>query len=240
MKHKLDLLAFAAHPDDVEISASGIMLKHVNAGLKTGIIDLTQGELSTRGNLESRSRETAAASKLLQLTARENLMLSDGFFEINQEALIAVIKMIRKYQPDIMLINAENDRHPDHGMAHKLVKRAAFLSGLIKIETEIEGENQKPWRPRNIYAYIQDLFVEPNLIIDVSDYWIQRMEVLDCFSSQFYNPNSKEPQTPISTPEFRMNIEGRSVQLARYINCHHAEGLLYVRPLGVELLSDLT
>ncbi len=239
MKQKINILAFAAHPDDVEISAAGIMLKHQEAGLKTGIIDLTQGELSTRGQLETRKLETQKASEILKLSVRENLNMHDGFLEINNESLISVIKAIRKYQPDILLINSDNDRHPDHGIAHKLVHRAAFLSGLIKIETIHEGEVQEAWRPKNIYAYIQDLFKQPDLIIDVTDFWEKRTEAFECFSSQFYNPNSLEPTTPISTPEFKKNIEGRSVQLARYINCKHAEGLLAVKPLGVNLLSDL-
>lgn len=239
MKQKINILAFAAHPDDVEISAAGIMLKHQEAGLKTGIIDLTQGELSTRGQLETRKLETQKASEILKLSVRENLNMHDGFLEINNESLISVIKAIRKYQPDILLINSDNDRHPDHGIAHKLVHRAAFLSGLIKIETIHEGEVQEAWRPKNIYSYIQDLFKQPDLIIDVSDFWEKRTEAFECFSSQFYNPNSLEPTTPISTPEFKKNIEGRSVQLARYINCKHAEGLLAVKPLGVNLLSDL-
>lgn len=239
MNQKINILAFAAHPDDVEISVAGIMIKHQDAGLKTGIIDLTQGELSTRGQLEIRKKETQKASEIMKLSVRENLNMSDGFLEVNRESLMAVIKVIRKYQPDVILINSDNDRHPDHGIAHKLVHRAAFLSGLIKIETIYNNEVQDVWRPKNIYAYIQDLFQHPDLIIDVSDFWVRRTEALECFASQFYNPNSTEPSTPISTPEFKNNIEGRSVQLARHINCKHAEGLLTVKPIGVKLLTDL-
>ena len=239
MNQKINILAFAAHPDDVEISVAGIMIKHQDAGLKTGIIDLTQGELSTRGQLEIRKKETQKASEIMKLSVRENLNMSDGFLEVNRESLMAVIKVIRKYQPDVILINSDNDRHPDHGIAHKLVHRAAFLSGLIKVETIYNNEVQDVWRPKNIYAYIQDLFQHPDLIIDVSDFWVRRTEALECFASQFYNPNSTEPSTPISTPEFKNNIEGRSVQLARHINCKHAEGLLTVKPIGVKLLTDL-
>jgi bacillithiol biosynthesis deacetylase BshB1 len=239
MIRKINLLAFAAHPDDIEISVSGIMLKHQSVGMSTGIIDLTQGELSSRGQLETRKLETQKASEILKLSVRENLNMPDGFLEINQESLMAVIKVIRKYQPDIVLINSEKDRHPDHGIAHKLVHRAAFLSGLIKIETLFEGKPQMAWRPKNLYAYIQDVYVHPDLIIDVSEFWTKRTEAFECFSSQFYNPESSEPATPISTPEFKKNVEGRSVQLARYINCQHAEGLVTVNPIGVKLLSDL-
>jgi bacillithiol biosynthesis deacetylase BshB1 len=239
MNQKINILAFAAHPDDVEISAAGILLKHQAAGLKIGIIDLTQGELSTRGQLDMRKQETNNASEILKLSVRENLNMNDGFLDINRESLMAVIKVIRKYQPDIILINSDNDRHPDHGIAHKMVHRAAFLSGLIKIETFHNNEIQEAWRPKHIYAYIQDLFKHPDLIIDVSDFWSTRMLALECFASQFYNPNSLEPNTPISTPEFKSNIEGRSVQLARHINCKHAEGLLTVKPIGVNLLTDL-
>jgi bacillithiol biosynthesis deacetylase BshB1 len=239
MNQKINILAFAAHPDDVEISAAGILLKHQAAGLKTGIIDLTQGELSTRGQIELRKQETKKASEILKLSVRENLDMNDGFLDVNRESLTSVIKVIRKYKPDIILINSDNDRHPDHGIAHKLVHRAAFLSGLIKIETIHNNEVQDAWRPKHIYAYIQDLFKHPDLIIDVSDFWSKRTEALECFASQFYNPNSLEPTTPISTPEFRKNIEGRSLQLARHINCQHAEGLLVVKPIGVNLLSDI-
>lgn len=239
MIQKINILAFAAHPDDVEISAAGIMLKHQDAGLTTGIIDLTQGELSTRGQLEIRKQETQKASEILKLSVRENLNMCDGFLDVNRESLTAVIQVIRKYKPDVILINSDNDRHPDHGIAHKLVHRAAFLSGLIKIETQHNGIAQEAWRPKNIYAYIQDLFQHPDLIIDVSEFWSKRAEALECFASQFFNPNSLEPTTPISTPEFKKNIEGRSVQLARHINCKHAEGLLTVKPIGVNLLTDL-
>ena len=239
MDRKINILAFAAHPDDVEISASGIMIKHQMAGLTTGIIDLTQGDLSSRGHLETRKSETKKASEILKLSVRENLNMNDGFLEINQESLISIIKVIRRYQPDIILINSEKDRHPDHGIAHKLVHRAAFLSGLLKIQTFSDDKPQKEWRPQNIYAYIQDVFIQPDLIIDVSEFWAKRTQALECFSSQFYDPESSEPNTPISTPEFKKNIEGRSVQLARVISCQHAEGLIAIKPLGVNLLSDL-
>ena len=239
MHPKIDILAFAAHPDDVEISAAGIMIKHKEAGLKTAVIDLTAGELGSRGSAELRKTESEQASLIMQLDARENLGFRDGFLEVNENALMSVVRIIRKYRPDIMLINAETDRHPDHGIAHTLVKRAAFLSGLVKIETHSDGVAQAAWRPKAIYAYIQDQFIHPDVLVDVSEQWEKRMACLMAYSSQFYNPASTEPLTPISTPEFMKNIEGRSVQLARHIQCRHAEGLNTVRPIGTHLLTDL-
>lgn len=236
---KINLLAYAAHPDDVEISISGTMLKHKKMGLKTGIIDLTAGELGTRGNADLRKIESAKATEILQLDARENLGLADGFFEINHDSLMKVVVTLRKYKPDIILINAEKDRHPDHGRGHELVKRAVFLSGLSKIETFDENGPQTTWRPKNMYAYIQDYFFQPDIIIDVTDHWNHRMESLLAYSSQFFDPNSEEPQTPISTPEFLENINGRSIQLGRLINTKHAEGLKVIKPIGVTNLMDL-
>jgi len=237
--NKLDILAFAAHPDDVEISAAGILLKHKAMGHSMGIVDLTQGELGSRGNVATRQAESQKASDLLGLTARENLNLKDGFLTESEEALMQIIQCIRKYQPDTLLINAETDRHPDHGIAHKMVKRAAFLSGLAKIKTFEQGQEQSAHRPKQIFAYIQDIYHEPDLIIDVSDFWEKRMEVLMCYASQFYNPNSSEPLTPIATPEFLKAIEGRGAQLARFINVQYAEGLKTVRPIGINDLMSL-
>lgn len=236
---KINLLAYAAHPDDVEISISGTMIKHKKMGLTTGIVDLTAGELGTRGNAELRKLESAKAAEILNLDARENLGLADGFFEINHESLLKVVVTLRKYQPDIILINAEKDRHPDHGRGHELVKRAVFLSGLPKIETSDENGQQSPWRPKNMYAYIQDYFFQPDLLIDVSEHWDLRMASLLAYSSQFFDPNSDEPQTPISTPEFLDNIEGRSIQLGRLISTKHAEGLKVIKPIGVKNLMDI-
>lgn len=240
MSQPIKLLAFAAHPDDVEISVSGIMIKHKQAGLTTGIIDLTRGELGTRGSAEIRASESAKASGILGLDVRENLGLRDGFFVQDEESLMAVVRAIRKHRPQIVLMNAESDRHPDHGNAHSLVKRACFLSGLVKIKCLDNGREPEPWRPQAMYSYIQDYFLEPDLIVDVSGVWEQRMDSLMCYSSQFYNPNSGEPATPISTEEFLKNIEGRAIQLGRHINCRYAEGLRKVRPIAVHLLTDLS
>lgn len=239
MSQPIKLLAFAAHPDDVEISVSGIMLKHKQAGFTTGIIDLTRGELGTRGSAELRAQESVKASQILDLDVRENLGLRDGFFIQDEDSLMAVVKMIRKHRPQVVLMNAESDRHPDHGKAHDIVKRACFLSGLVKIKCQDNGHELGPWRPATMYSYIQDYFMEPDLIVDVTQVWEQRMNSLMSYSSQFYNPSSDEPSTPISTEEFLKNIEGRAIQLGRYINCRYAEGLRKVRPIGVNLLTDL-
>lgn len=239
MPIKLDVLALAAHPDDVEISASGIMIKHKAEGYATGIVDLTAGELGTRGNAEIRARECAKANEIMKLDVRENLNMRDGFFEITEENLLKIVKVIRKYRPEVLLINAPSDRHPDHGRAHEMELRASFLSGLSKIQSVEEGESQLPWRPKNIYAYIQDHYHEPSLIMDVSPYWEDRMKALMAFSSQFYDPNSKEPQTPISTPDFLDFIEGRARQLGRTIQAKYAEGLIAIRPIGAKNLLDL-
>lgn len=239
MQDKLDILAFAAHPDDVEISASGIMLKHKSLGLKTGIVDISAGELGTRGNIELRAKESAKASEILKLDARVNLGLPDGFFEVNEASLKLVVAELRHFKPDIVLINSENDRHPDHGRAHELLKRACFLSGLPKIETQRNGVTQTAWRPKAIYAYIQDYYLEPDFIIDVTDHWKDRMDALMAYSSQFYNPESKEPQTPISTPDFLRFIEGRAAMLGRLIGAGFGEGLRTIRPAGVNSLTDL-
>lgn len=236
---KINLLAFAAHPDDVEISISGVMIKHAQLGLKTGIVDLTEGELGTRGSAELRYQESKKSSEILGLSVRENLNLGDGFFEINSESLLKVITAIRKYQADIILINAESDRHPDHGRAHELLKRACFLSGLVKIKTIVDGVEQTPWRPKQVYSYIQDHYLEPDLVIDVTDFWEQRMKALMAYSSQFYDPNSTEPNTPISGPDFLNHIEARAVQFGRSINVAKAEGLRTIRALGVNNLKDL-
>lgn len=239
MLKKINLLAFAAHPDDVEISASGIMIKHKKMGLSTGIIDLTRGELGTRGSAEIRDAESAKASEIMELDLRENLGFKDGFFENDESHLLPVIAAIRKYQPNIVLINSETDRHPDHARAHNLLKRACFLSGLPKISTKFNGEELEAWRPKSIYSYIQDYYLDPHLVIDVSDVWNQRMQALKAFGSQFFDPDSSEPSTPISNPEFFKFIEGRGFQFGRLINVQYAEGLRTVRPAGVNNLSDL-
>ncbi|HYV95181.1 MAG TPA: bacillithiol biosynthesis deacetylase BshB1 [Chitinophagales bacterium] len=231
---KLDLLAFSAHPDDVELSCAGTIIKHVTLGKKAGIIDLTHGELGTRGTPEIRDAEAAAATKVMGVHVRENLNMRDGFFQNDEEHQLKVITMLRKYQPEIVVANAVVDRHPDHGRAAELVREACFLSGLKKIETKIDDQSQEPWRPRALYHYLQDMWLEPDVLIDISGYWEKRMEAVMCFRSQFYNPNSKEPVTYISTPEFLESLKYRAQTLGRMIGVDYAENFTTTRKTGVD------
>ncbi|MCB0409893.1 MAG: bacillithiol biosynthesis deacetylase BshB1, partial [Flavobacteriales bacterium] len=195
---KVDILAIGVHPDDVELSCSGTILKHIAQGKKVGILDLTIGELGSRGSGELRLVEASNSAKLLGVEFRENIGLADGFFENDKESQLAIIKMIRKYQPEVVLANAVRDRHPDHGRASKLISDACFYSGLLKIETELEGKQQTHWRPKAVYHYIQDRLIKPDFVVDVSEFVDKKIASIQCFSSQFYNPESKEPATPIS------------------------------------------
>lgn len=240
MHPKINVLAFAAHPDDVEIGISGTMIKHKKSGLTTGIVDLTRGELGTRGTPEIRAKECARSTEILGLEIRENLGMKDGFFDHSEENLRAVVRAIRQYRPDIVLCNAVSDRHPDHGKGHRLVKEACFLSGLVKVEVkDAAGNDLKPWRPNAVYAYIQDYYLEPDIVIDVTEEWEQRTKSLMCFESQFYNPNSTEPDTPISSESFLKHVEGRAVQFGRFIGAKYGEGFNVIRPAGVDLLTNL-
>ncbi len=236
---KLDILAFSAHPDDVELSASGTVLKHIAAGKKVGIIDLTQGELGSRGTPETRKAEAEDSSKILGLTVRHNLKMADGFFEINENNKRLIIEQIRKYKPDIILANADCDRHPDHGRASKLVSEAVFLSGLCKLNTEIGGVTQEPHRPSAVYNYIQDYYIEPDIVIDVTDFIEQKMQSILAFKTQFFDPNSSEPETPISSKEFMEYVESRMRHFGRPIGVEYAEGFTVERYPGVDLLTDL-
>jgi bacillithiol biosynthesis deacetylase BshB1 len=236
---KLDILAFAAHPDDVELSASGTVLKHIAAGKKVGIIDLTQGELGSRGTQETRKEEAAVSSQILGLSARHNLKMADGFFEINEENKRLIIEQIRKYKPDIILANAVSDRHPDHGRASKLVSEAAFLSGLVKVNTTLDGEMQMPHRPTAIYHYIQDYYMKPDIVVDVTDFIEEKMKSILAFKTQFFDPKSSEPETPISGKDFLEFVESRMRQFGRPIGVKYAEGFTAERYPGVDLLTDL-
>lgn len=236
---KLDILAFAAHPDDVELAASGTVYKHIKQGKKVGLIDLTRGELGTRGSAEIRDQEAKASSKILKLSVRHNLDLGDGFFEINANTLKAIIRVIRLYQPSIIICNSKSDRHPDHGRGGDLVSRAVFLSGLRKIETIHEGQAQESYRPKAVYRYIQDRWTEPDLIVDITDEMDTKMKCIKAFSSQFHDPESDEPNTPISSPEFFSFLEGRAQQFGRLINVQYGEGFTVERPIGVEDLTEL-
>jgi bacillithiol biosynthesis deacetylase BshB1 len=236
---KLDVLAFAAHPDDVELSCSGTMLLQHNLGRKTGIIDLTQGELGTRGSAEIRAAESKMASGILGLSVRENLKLRDGFFVKDEPSLLKIIEQIRLYQPEIVLANAQIDRHTDHGRAADLVHEACFLSGLRKITTLYNGAEQQSWRPKAIYHYIQDYAAKPDVIVDITPFFEKKMKSIYAYSSQFYNPNSEEPATPISGSDFLEFIKARNMEFGRLIGCRYGEGFTVKRPMGVTDLFQL-
>ena len=236
---KLDILAFGAHPDDVELGCSGTIAKEISLGKKVGIVDLTRGELGTRGSVEIRNSESAKASEILGVVARENLDMRDGFF-INDEAhQLKVIQMIRKYKPEIVLCNAIQDRHIDHGKGSKLVSDACFLSGLIQIKTELNGVQQEAWRPKIVYHYIQWQNIEPDFVVDISDFMDKKMASVLAYGSQFYNPNSNEPVSPITSKNFLDSVKYRAQDLGRLVNVTYAEGFTTERYLAVNSLSDL-
>ncbi|MBU2914804.1 bacillithiol biosynthesis deacetylase BshB1 [Reichenbachiella agariperforans] len=234
---KLDVLAFAAHPDDIELSCGGTLLSLAAQGKKTGIVDFTRGEMGTRGTPEIRDQEAAAAAQILHLTARENLGFKDVYFENNDAHVLEVVKMIRKYQPSIILANSISDRHPDHGKAAAIVKKALFIAGLKKVETILEGETQEIWRADNLYHYIQTDYHHPDFVVDVSDYWTKRMEAVRAYQSQFFNPSAGASNTLISSPEFMELLEARAREYGMAIRVKYGEGFVKDRMLGV---SDLT
>jgi bacillithiol biosynthesis deacetylase BshB1 len=236
---KVDILALAAHPDDVEISCSATILKHISLGKKVAIVDLTQGELGTRGSAEERLIEAQASAKLLGLTDRVNLGFRDGFFTHDEAHLLAIVRMIRKYQPEIVLCNAISDRHPDHGKAGKLIADACFLSGLKKIETSLNGEVQTHWRPKAVYHYIQDYYLKPDFVVDVTGFEQKKIESIKAFKTQFYDPASAEPKTPISGEDFFEFLLGRMKEYGRPIGVEYAEGFTSSRHVGVNRLDDL-
>ena len=236
---KLDILAIGVHPDDIELSASGTILKHIAIGKTVGLLDLTRGELGTRGCATLRTQEANHAAKILGVVVREQLTMKDGFFENNEEHQKQIIQIIRKYQPEIILCNAISDRHPDHGRASKLTSEACFYSGLVKIETMDHTIIQKPWRPKAVYHYIQDNFIEPDFVVDITPFMNKKMESIMAYSSQFYDPNSKEPATPISSANFMEYVKAKSSLFGRSINCDYAEGFTVDRYIGVENLFDL-
>jgi bacillithiol biosynthesis deacetylase BshB1 len=237
---KLDILVLAAHPDDAEISCAGTIARHVAMGHTVGIVDLTKGELGTRGTVEIRAEEAAASAKILGVTVRENLGLKDGFFQNDPTHQLAVIRAIRKYQPSIVLANAVYDRHIDHGRGASLAYDACFLSGLVRIETfDEDGKKQEPWRPAAVYHYIQSLYIEPDFIVDISDYWQKKVEALKAFRSQFYDPDSDEAETYISSPGFLKMVEARAIDWGYAIGTKYGEGFTTRRYPGVKSLFDL-
>ncbi|MBI2966258.1 MAG: bacillithiol biosynthesis deacetylase BshB1 [Bacteroidetes bacterium] len=235
----LEILAFGAHPDDVEMGCSGTLLTHVAMGKKFGIIDLTRGELGTRGTPEIRTKEAAISAGILGASVRENLGFRDGFFANNEKHQMEVIKAIRKYRPQIVFANATVDRHPDHIRGAHLIKHACFLSGLEKIKTALNGKNQEAWRPKAVYHYIQFLLLKPDFLVDISGVMDKKMEAIGAFASQFHNPHSREPETVLSVPDFFDAIKGKNKSFGRLIGVEYAEGFVCARPIGVRNLFEV-
>jgi bacillithiol biosynthesis deacetylase BshB1 len=236
---KLDILAFGAHPDDIELSCGGTIAKEISLGKKVGIVDLTRGELGTRGSASLRDKEAAKASKILGVSVRENLGFADGFFINDKKHQIGIIKMLRKYQPEIVLCNAIDDRHIDHPKGSNLVSDACFLSGLIKIETALDGKQQEKWRPKLVYHYIQWKSIEPDFVVDISGFIDTKNEAILAYSSQFYDPKSKEPESPITSKNFIDSVNYRARDLGRLIGVDYAEGFNTERYVAVESLDKL-
>ena len=236
---KLDVLILAAHPDDAELGCGGTIAKHVALGHKVGVVDFTRGELGTRGTIQTRELEAADSAKILGLSARENLGLKDGFFRNLQEEQLAVVNAIRKYQPEIVLANAIYDRHPDHGKASDLAFEACFLAGLAKVETLSAGKPQSAWRPKVMYHYIQSVYIKPDIIVDVSDFWEKKMDAIRAFKTQFYDPKSNEPTTYISNPGFLKMVESRAQEMGHAIGVKFGEGFTVRRFIGVKSLFDI-
>jgi len=238
---KLDILAIVAHPDDIELSASGTLIKSIKQGKKVGILDLTKGELGTRGTPEIRTREAAKASKVMGLSVRENAVLPDGFLSNVKEQQMTIIPFIRKYQPEMVITNAVTDRHPDHGEGAALTVKSCFLSGLRAIETiDEQGNPQEAWRPKAIYHIIQDRYIKPDFVVDISEEWPQKVKSIEAFESQFFvGKKDDEPETPISTPEFMTFLESRARDFGRSIGVKYGEGFTAERTVGVSHLSDL-
>lgn len=229
---KVDILAIGAHPDDVELGCAGTLAKLISEGKTVAIVDLTQGELGTRGTRETRYQEAADAMKILGISARENLKMKDGFILNIEESQMQLVKMIRKYQPEIVFCNAIEDRHPDHAKASKLASDACFLAGLRRIETELDGANQKEWRPKHVFHYIQWKHITPDFVVDISDFMEKKMEACLAYKTQFYDPNSTEPVTPIATKDFQESLTYRAQDLGRLSGVDFAEGFTSERLLA--------
>ncbi|MCB0372150.1 MAG: bacillithiol biosynthesis deacetylase BshB1 [Muricauda sp.] len=238
---KLDILVFGAHPDDAELGAGGTIAKEVSKGKKVGIVDLTRGELGTRGTAEIRDQEAANSAKILGLAVRENMEFADGFFTNDKDHQMELIKIIRKYRPETVLCNAIDDRHIDHGKGSKLVSDACFLSGLVKIDTKMDGDDawQDPWRPKKVYHYIQWKNLEPDFVVDVSGFVEKKVEAIKAYTSQFYDPNSDEPETPISSKNFIDSVIYRARDLGRIVGVEYAEGFTVERFVAVDCLDNL-
>ena len=235
----LDILAIGAHPDDVELGCGATIAKEISLGKKVGILDLTRGELGTRGSAEIRKEEAVNAAKILGVAVRENLKLADGFFENNKENQLEIIRIIRKYKPAVILCNAVDDRHIDHARGSKLVSDACFLSGLIKIETLLDGKKQDVWKPKQVYHYIQWKNLEPHFVVDVTGFIETKLKAVKVYKSQFYDPNSKEPSSPISSKNFINSITYRAQDLGRLIGTEYGEGFTTDRFVAVKSFDNL-
>jgi bacillithiol biosynthesis deacetylase BshB1 len=239
MQGNLDILVLCAHPDDAEISAAGTLYSCVSKGYKVGVADLTMGELGTRGSASLRLIEAQKASEFLGLTVRENLNLGDGSFQNDHATRLKVIECIRRHRPKIVLTNAKSDRHPDHGKGAELVVESCFYSGLPKLETFDKGQTQEAWRPQAVYHFIQDYYHEPDFVMDITDVWDKKVEALKCYGSQFFDPNSDEPSTPISGEDFFLFLQARAREMGRAAGMTLAEGFLAARRIGVKDFFDL-
>ncbi|WP_291778684.1 bacillithiol biosynthesis deacetylase BshB1 [Cecembia sp.] len=236
---KLDILVIAAHPDDAELACSGTIAAHVAKGYKVGILDLTRGEMGTRGTPELRLNESEVSARILNLAVRENLGFKDIFFKNDDSHKMEVIKIIRKYQPEIVLANAVTDRHPDHGKGSSLASDACFMSGLRKIETFKNGVAQEAWRPKFVYHYIQNNYIKPDFVVDITGYWEQKIASIKAFKSQFYDPENKEPESFISSEGFLDFLEARAKELGHSIMVKYGEGFTIERMIGVEDLFSI-
>lgn len=237
---KLDILAFGSHPDDVELSCAGTLAKEISLGKKVGIIDLTQGELGTRGSAEIRKEEANKAAEILGVEIRENLKFRDGFFLNDENHQMEIIKILRKYQPEIVFCNAIEDRHIDHGKGSRLVSDACFLSGLQKIRTVLSDSQQKKWRPKHVYHYIQWKSITPNFVVDISGFLDIKIKSVEAYGSQFFTEQTKhDASTPISSQNFKDSISYRAADFGRLIGTDHAEGFTAERYVAVNSVFDL-
>ena len=237
---KLDVLAIGSHPDDVELGCSGTLINEVKKGKKVGIVDLTQGELGTRGTVQTRYDEAANAAKIMGITVRENLKMRDGFFKNDEEHQMQLVRILRKYKPEIVIGNILEDRHPDHGRGGWLTYDACFFSGLRQVKTTgDDGQEQEKWRPKLLLHYIQDRFYEPDIITDVTEVWEQRMAAIRAYKTQFYEPNSDEPQSYLSSPEFIEALTARARLLGKRIGVKYGEGFLSKKSIGIKDLDSL-
>jgi bacillithiol biosynthesis deacetylase BshB1 len=236
---KLDILAFGVHPDDVELSCAGTLMVEIGNGKKAGIIDLTRGELGTRGTAETRIQESEAAAKIMGVHVRENLEMRDGFFQNDEAHQLKVIQKLRQYQPEIVLCNAMDDRHPDHGRSSKLVSDACFLAGLVKIETKPDGEVQQAWRPKYVFHYIQDRYYEPDFIFDITPVFNRKVESIKAYGTQFYTPGIDGPHTYISTPSYFETIISRHKMFGKRIGVEYGEGFISEKRIGIQTFDAL-